>query len=181
MRSEDIRATIRPLLRSIEAAAQGWTIGICSRNQMLLAVSALLLEPCRVQASSIAEFLAQPLPQQDRLLLLCDDECPDGGLEELLQQLRRILGADRCRTVAFLAADVPQERLERIWRCGVEGMVSGSTLGGGALVRALLTVLRGHTSLDPLLRKRLQNPRVVEGSSGPAVELSPREQELILA
>ncbi|MCT0225595.1 LuxR C-terminal-related transcriptional regulator [Synechococcus sp. CS-1328] len=181
MLCDDIRATIQPLLRSIAAASEGWTLAICSPDRMWLTASALLLERCTLIARSIAEFLTLPLPQQGRLLLLCDDQCADGGADDLIAQLRSLLGPERCRVVVCLAADVPQERLESLWRCGMDGICSRAAGREGALLQTILMVLRGQSCLDPLFRERLRTPSAVLGAEGRAVQLTGREQELIVA
>lgn len=171
---EQIREVLRPVLEAIHSAATGWTVAVCSRERALLGGLALLLEDCRFAEGSIAELLAQPLPTERRLLLICGDRLEDGGVDVLLEQLRLSHGG-RCHSVVILPATIAQERLECIWRSGPDAIVCREACGDGQLLRSILHVLQGHGSVDPGLRRRLQ-----QASEAPPV-LNEREQQLLIA
>ncbi|MCP9793467.1 response regulator transcription factor [Vulcanococcus limneticus Candia 3F8] len=176
-----LRASTRHLLTDIATAAEGWTVAICSEDLLLRASGALLLDCCSLVAGSIGELLIQLEATAGPLLVVCGDDCADGGADALIEQLRSALGAARCRFVVVLADSVAPERLQRIWSSGAEALCCLQACGQGQLLHALLMVLRGQSCLDPLLRQRLQQPLALRGADGQALELSSREQELIAA
>ena len=77
----------QPLHRQVLEACQGWTIALCSANAQVEVITTLLLEQALV-SHSIAELLAQLPNPTAQLLLIADDELPDGGADLLLEQLR---------------------------------------------------------------------------------------------
>ncbi len=170
----EIREVLQPLLDAIHAAAAGWTLAACSHERYLLGSLVMLLEDCSIAECSIAELLAQPLPADRRLLLICGDGLEDGGVDLLLEELR-LSHPGRCHAVVVLPAAIPQERLAHVWRSGPDALVCREACGEGQLLRAILLVLQGQGLVDPGLRQRLQ-----QNSEAPPV-LSDREQQLLLA
>jgi hypothetical protein len=88
MQPEDLRLHVQTLQAAIESLLDGWTLVICSHHQRMRDTAALLLPQLQYSASSTAELLALSLPETGRLLVLCDDDSPDGGAAELITQLR---------------------------------------------------------------------------------------------
>ena len=176
-----LRASTRHLLTDIATAAEGWTVAICSEDLLLRASGALLLDCCSLVAGSIGELLTRLPPDPGPLLVICSDDCADGGADDLIDQLRSALGAERCRFLVVLPDTIATARLQEIWSSGAEALCCLQACGQGQLLHALLMVLRGQSCLDPLLRQRLHQPLALRGADGQALELSRREQELITA
>lgn len=126
-----------------------------------------------------AIVLREELPRwcQGRLLVLCDDLDPDGGAIELIQQLRQRHGAHRCRFLVCLHSTIHQERLERIWRCGVDGLSCLDHCGNGHILQTLLILMRGLTCMDPLFTQRLRRL----GAEALEHQLEERDLQLIQA
>ena len=168
------------------AAAEGWTLAICSPERGFQAAVALLFDSCSLCAGSIAELLALPLPDHGRLLVICGDRLPDGGADTLIEELQQRLGAQRLQVLVILPRTVSQERLERIWQSGVAALVCRQNSGDGQLLRAVLQVLRGQSVLDPGLRRRLQHCDTsgamdpAGAIAGPEV-MTAQDRELLLA
>ncbi len=181
MTPDQIRARLQPLLQLITAAADGWTVAICSNEQWLRGSLAMVLDCCSLAAGSIAEFLALPLPAHGQVLVICGDQGMDGGADEVIGQLRQAVGKHRCHFLVILQESVGQERLEQIWRCGADALVCHEACGEGQLLQAILLVLRSQCSLDPGLRQRLQQAPDRQVQASAAVALSERERELLLA
>ena len=76
------------LRQAIRELSEHWTMVLCTRDQCLVAVTTLLLEQAIPVAASTAELLTLELPQEHRLLVICDDSGSDGGAEELMLQMR---------------------------------------------------------------------------------------------
>ena len=150
MNPGDFRQQIHQLQRAVAELQQGWCIAVCSADERLIGIVSLLLEDCDWAAQSIAELLALPLPQQQKLLLICDDELADGGALELIERL-----PDETVLVCLDAA-IPQERLAQLWRSGADGLCCRQHCGEGRLLQAVLMLMRGLQSLDPLLGERLR-------------------------
>lgn len=176
-----LRASTRHLLNDIATAAEGWTVAICSEDLLLQASGVLLLDCCSLVATSIGQLLIHLQATAKPLLVICDDSCTDGGADDLIHQLRLALGAARCRFLVVLADSVAPERLQRIWSSGAEALCCLQACGRGQLLHALLMVFKGQSCVDPLFRRRLQQPLALHGADGQALELSHREQELITA
>jgi DNA-binding NarL/FixJ family response regulator len=163
----EIRQQVQALQQAIACLQLEWTIAVCSSDDRLIASVSVLMESCQFAARSIAELLALPLPQAGRLLLICDDQLADGGAIALMEQL------PQARTLVCLDAGVPQERLEQLWSSGADGLCCRQHCGGGRLLQAVLMLLRGLQSLDPVLGERLrqQPPR--------SIHLRSKEQQLM--
>ena len=157
MNPEQTRQQIQALQRAIAELQQGWRIAVCSADERLIGIASLLLEDCEFAAGSIAELLALPLPSQHNLLLICDDELADGGALELIERL------PQATVLVCLDASIAQERLNQLWRSGAAGLCCRQHCGGGRLLQAVLMLMRGLQSLDPLLGERLreQPPRLI--------------------
>ena len=176
---DQIRATIRPLLDGIPSLAEGWTLAICSPFATLRTAWLLLVDDCSFSAASIAELLSLPLPADGRLLVLCGDYCCDGGADELMAQVRQKLRSDAVRFVVLLPDDVSDERLAAIWNAGPDAICRCDAVPEGQLFESLVMLLRGHSSVDSVFRRRLQRYRGLQDLEGESLELSGEERELI--
>ena len=167
-----LRQQIQALQRAISTLQQDWSIAVCAADERLIGIVCLLLDRCDFAAGSIAELLALPLPKQQKLLLICDDELADGGALELIQRL------PQATVLVCLDAAIPQERLALLWRSGAAGLCCRQHCGCGRLLQAVLMLMRGLQSLDPLLGERLrgQPPRLIplQGNEQHLLELLAR-------
>ena len=167
-----LRQQIQALQRAISTLQQDWSIAVCAADERLIGIVCLLLDRCDFAAGSIAELLALPLPKQQKLLLICDDELADGGALELIQRL------PQATVLVCLDAAIPQERLALLWRSGAAGLCCRQHCGGGRLLQAVLMLMRGLQSLDPVLGERLrgQPPRLIplQGNEQHLLELLAR-------
>lgn len=162
----------QPLHRQVLEACQGWTVAVCSTNAQVKVIATLLLEQALV-SHSIAELLAQ-LPEGTRqLLLIADDTLPDGGADQLLEQLRSQPGIERVRGLVYLPRAVATTRLQQLWMQGADALLSLESGGSGLGLNAILELVAGRPCIDPAFNQRLRRPHTVR--------LRPREQELILA
>lgn len=150
MHPTEIRSQVKALQRAISDLQRDWSIAVCSGDERLIASASLLLEGCHFAARSLAELLALPLPKAERLLVICDDELPDGGALELIVRLRP------ARVLVCLDASISQARLHQLWSSGADGLCCRQNCGGGRLLQAVLMLLRGLQSIDPLLGERLR-------------------------
>jgi hypothetical protein len=80
-------------------------------------ISTLLLEQALV-SHAIAELLAQLPGDCRQLLLIADDNLPDGGADQLLEQLRCQPGIERVRGLVYLPRAVATTRLQQLWMRG---------------------------------------------------------------
>ena len=177
MQPHDLRQRLEPLRQSISEQLGDWTLVACLQPPIHQTMAVLALDPLQFTASTTAELLALALPQQGRLLVLCDDLDPDGGAIELIQQLRQRHGAHRCRFLVCLHSTIHQERLERIWRCGVDGLSCLDHCGNGHILQTLLILMRGLTCMDPLFTERLRR----QGAEALEHQLEERDLQLIQA
>ena len=175
---DQYRAQLRALQDEIVLAAEGWTVVACSPQRHEKTAAMLLFESCSLTASSIADLLHQPYPPAGPVLVLCNDNCPDGGADELVFQLSQQLGSHRRHFVVVLPQTITQERLQRIWRCGVDVLLCHESCGDGRLLRAVLLALHGRGSIDQDLQRRLQCP---DGNPLGPIEIKEQERELLLA
>ena len=147
MLPEEIRSTVRRLQQAIAAIDRDWSIAVCSPDARFQATVALLLERCTHTADSIGELLALPLPSPPApLLVLCDDDMPDGGAEELIAQLRTNRSAEQCRVLVCLAPEISATRLEALWRGGADGLCCYRNAGSGQLLKTVWSLLDGEWS-----------------------------------
>ena len=173
---DEIRTTLHTHRQRVAEAAQGWTVAICSTDNELIAVGALLLPHCSLAAGSIAELLACLPIEVEQLLVICDDTLPDGGATELMQQLRSAQPQATCRFLAYLPRTITPERLEQLLAQGCDALCCRSSGGTGTVLSALVQALHGQQSVDEVFRRRLR--RGTCGHSQPM--LKPAEQELVL-
>jgi DNA-binding NarL/FixJ family response regulator len=167
------------LRQAIRELSEHWTMVLCTRDQCLVAITTLLLEQVMPVAGSTTELLALELPHEHRLLVICDDTGSDGGAEELMFQMRHRHGARRCHFLIGLERDVPQQRLERLWRCGAHAILCWQNCGEGQMMQAIAVLMRGNTFLDPALGERLRHPLACSALTASHLKLSKREEELI--
>ena len=149
MQPEDLRLHVQTLQAAIESLLDGWTLVICSSHTRVRDTAALLLPQLQYSASSTAELLALPLPETGQLLVLCDDDSPDGGAAELITQLRERHGAQRCRFLLCLDAAIGGERLVRLWRLRPDGISCRESCGNGRLLQCVAVLLRHGRYEDP--------------------------------
>ncbi|MFM8967534.1 MAG: helix-turn-helix transcriptional regulator [Vulcanococcus sp.] len=170
----------QPLHRQVLEACQGWTIALCSANAQVQVITTLLLEQALV-GRSIADLLAQLPDPTPQLLLIADDELPDGGADLLLEQLRSQRSIGRVRGLIYLPKAVPTPRLQHLWSHGADALLSLESGGSGLGLRAVLDLVAGRPCIDPAFDRRLrQGPRHRGGSPQPPA-LRAAEQELLLA
>jgi DNA-binding NarL/FixJ family response regulator len=167
------------LRQAIRELSEHWTMVLCTPDQCLVAVTTLLLEQAIPVAASTAELLTLELPQEHRLLVICDDSGSDGGAEELMLQMRYRHGPRRCHFLIGLERNVPQQRLERLWRSGAHAILCRQNCGEGQMMQAIAVLMRGNTFLDPALGERLRHPLACSVLMASHLTLSAREEELI--
>ena len=190
MTTSPLRTRLQPLLQQLALVSPGWTIAVCSTNAQATVIADLVLEQPRI-SRSIAELLSQIERPIERLLVIGDDSLPDGGADQLMLQLRSSPLIGCCRFLIYLPSAVSDGRLQRIWQCVPEGLLSLESGGNGSGLRALISLVGGEHCLDPVFAGRLQRSAAgtTAASSEPlpearpcsAQELSAKEQELILA
>ena len=190
MTTSPLRTRLQPLLQQLALVSPGWTIAVCSTNAQATVIADLVLEQPRI-SRSIAELLSQIERPIERLLVIGDDSLPDGGADQLMLQLRSSPLIGCCRCLIYLPSAVSDGRLQRIWQCVPEGLLSLESGGNGSGLRALISLVGGEHCLDPVFAGRLQRSAAATtaASSEPlpearpcsAQELSAKEQELILA
>ena len=179
---EEIRSTVRRLQQAIAAIDRDWAIAVCSPDARFQATVALLLERCTHTADSIAELLALPLPSPPApLLVLCDDDMPDGGAEELIAQLRTNRSAEQCRVLVCLAPEISATRLEALWRGGADGLCCYRNAGSGQLLKTVWSLLQGNACIDPELSAQLRQPAALCSITPTGRSLSHRDRDLIRA
>jgi DNA-binding NarL/FixJ family response regulator len=165
----------QPLHRQVLEACQGWTVAVCSTNAQVEVIATLLLEQALV-SHSIAELLAQ-LPEGTRqLLMIADDTLPDGGADQLLEQLRSQPGIERVRGLVYLPRAVATTRLQQLWMQGADALLSLESGGSGLGLQAVLDLMAGRPCIDPVFDRRLRRRE-----RHPRGQLSPAERELLLA
>ena len=160
------------LHRRVIEACQGWTIAVCSRNTQIAVISTLLFER-PLLSGSIAELLAQLPAAGAPLLLIADDDLPDGGADLLIELVRTAHGSGSCRVLIYLPRAINDARLQRLWHGGADALLSLESGGSGLGLNAILELVAGRPCIDPAFNQRLRRPHTVR--------LRPREQELILA
>ena len=167
---------LAPLHRRVVEACQGWSIAVCSRNTQIGVISSLLLEQ-PVLSGSIAELLGRLPSGASPLLLIADDDLPDGGADLLIEQVREQRrsqpGSADCRALIYLPRAIPDARLQRLWLGGADALLSLESGGSGLGFNAVLELVAGRSCIDPVFNQRLRHPH--------SVRLRPQEQELILA
>jgi DNA-binding NarL/FixJ family response regulator len=172
----EICATLLTNKQRVADAAQGWTVVICSADNELVAMAALLLPHCTLAAGSVTELLAGLPVGIEQLLVICDDALPDGGATELMQQVRSAQPQAICRFLAYLPRTIRPERLEQLLAQGCDALCCCSSGGTGTVLSALVQALHGQQCVDAVFRRRLRRGCCDPGE--PA--LKPSEQELIL-
>lgn len=172
----EICTTLLTHKQRVAEAAYGWTVVICSADNELVAMAALLVPHCALAAGSIADLLAGLPAGSERLLVICDDALPDGGATELMQQLRAAHPQATCRFLAYLPRTMTPERLEQLLAHGCDALCCRSSGGTGTVLRALVQALHGQQSVDEVFRRRLRRGPCSHGQP----LLKPTEQELVL-
>jgi DNA-binding NarL/FixJ family response regulator len=170
---------VRLLRQVIRELSNDWSLLLCTRDQCLVAITTLLLERAIPVAESTTDLLALAPTHDQRLLVICDDIGGDGGAEELMLQMRHHHGPKRCHFLVGLERDVPQQRLERLWRSGAHAILCWQNCGEGQMMQAMAVVMRGNTFLDPSLGQRLRRPLAHTALNPDHVKLTAREEELV--
>jgi DNA-binding NarL/FixJ family response regulator len=170
----------QPLHRQVLEACQGWTVAVCSGNAQVKVITTLLLEQALV-SRSIAELLAQLTNPADPLLVISDDDLPDGGADQLMELLRANPAVGLVRFLIVLPLAVHSERLQRLWQQGADALLSLESGGSGLGLRMILALVAGGSSLDPAFDRRLRQG--ARGRSGDCLQpqLSRADQDLLLA
>jgi DNA-binding NarL/FixJ family response regulator len=170
----------QPLHRQVLEACQGWTVAVCSGNAQVKVITTLLLEQALV-SRSIAELLAQLPNPADPLLVISDDDLPDGGADQLMELLRANPAVGLVRFLIVLPLAVHSERLQRLWQQGADALLSLESGGSGLGLRMILALVAGGSSLDPAFDRRLRQG--ARGRSGDCLQpqLSRADQDLLLA
>jgi DNA-binding NarL/FixJ family response regulator len=145
----------QPLHRQVLEACQGWTVAVCSGNAQVKVITTLLLEQALV-SRSIAELLAQLPNPADPLLVISDDDLPDGGADQLMELLRANPAVGLVRFLIVLPLGVHSERLQRLWQQGADALLSLESGGSGLGLRMILALVAGGSSLDPAFDRRLR-------------------------
>ena len=177
------RADLRALQQQVASAAQGWTLAVCSDNVQVAVIASLVLQRPLI-SRSIAELLSLIPSDAERLLVIADDQLCDGGADQLLAELRshRQLRCYRC--LVYVPRSISDGRLQQLWQCGPDGLLSFEGGGNGSGLRALLALLAGEECLDPYFSRRLRQLNepglALPGAAWP-LQLSPQELELIRA
>lgn len=170
----------QPLHRQVLEACQGWTIALCSANAQVQVITTLLLEQALV-SRSIAELLAQLPNPTAQLLLIADDDLPDGGADLLLEQLRSQRHMGLVRGLIYLPKAIPTPRLQHLWMHGADALLSLESGGSGLGLRAVLDLVAGRSCIDPLFDRRLRQGPRHRGGSMQRPDLGAAELELLLA
>ena len=180
MEPEQLRGHLLTLQQTIASLLDGWTLVACCTLQRSRDAVAWLLPFVRYSVSDTAQLLAQPLPSDGRLLVLCDDEHSDGGAVELIDQMRRRHGAERCRFLLCLDAAISDARLLQLWSLRPDGLGCREHYGDGRLLQSVAVVLRNGRYEDPELSDRLHRLLSAPCSAaGLAVTLTAREEALL--
>lgn len=183
MNPEQIRSTMKPLQEEISRVAQGWTMAICSPNNELITFASLYNTSCKIATNSIAELIAALPADSKRVLIICDDELPDGGALELMRQLHQCLPDVTVRVLAYLPQSTAPARLAQLHDGGVDALCSKCSTGTGNAARALIQVLHGQQIVDAHFREPLRKARLLCSAdpSNPGFHppLSSNELELI--
>ena len=174
----------QPLHRQVLAACEGWRIALCSGNAQVTVITKLLLEQT-LNSRSIAELLAQLPEANEPLLVISDDNLPDGGADLLMDQVRARPGQGLVRFLIVLPLAIADERLQQLWqqRIGplLPELLSLENGGSGLGLRMILALVAGGSSLDPSFDRRLRQR--ARARSGDCLHplLTPTEQDLLLA
>jgi DNA-binding NarL/FixJ family response regulator len=170
----------QPLHRQVLEACQGWTISLCSASAQVHVITTLLLEQALV-SRSIAELLAQLPNPTAQLLLIADDNLPDGGADQLLEQLRSQRSIGLVRGLIYVPKAIPTPRLQHLWMHGADALLSLESGGSGLGLRAVLDLVAGRPCIDPIFDRRLRQGPRHRGGAPQRPELSAAELELLLA
>jgi DNA-binding NarL/FixJ family response regulator len=170
----------QPLHRQVFAACEGWRIALCSGNAQVTVITKLLLEQT-LNSRSIAELLAQLPEANEPLLVISDDNLPDGGADLLMDQVRARPGQGLVRFLIVLPLAIADERLQQLWQQGADALLSLENGGSGLGLRMILALVAGGSSLDPSFDRRLRQR--ARARSGDCLHplLTPTEQDLLLA
>ena len=112
----------QPLHRQVLAACEGWRIAVCSGNAQVTVITKLLLEQT-LKSRSIAELLAQLPEANEPLLVISDDNLPDGGADLLMDQVRARPGQGLVRFLIVLPLAIADERLQQLWQQGADALL----------------------------------------------------------
>ena len=179
MQPEEFRSQIQTLQQTIESLLEGWTLVICSSHQRILDTATLLLPELQFTASSTAECLALALPSEGKLLVLCDDDGADGGAVELVTLMRERHGAERCRFLLCLDADIAASRLVHLWRLRPDGLSCRERCGSGRLLQCVAVLLRNGRYEDPQLSDRLRQLFAGVTPASEGVGLTLKEERIL--
>ena len=155
MGTTSLRAKLQPLQEQLALASRGWTLAVCSANAQVAVVATLVLEQPLISTSA-SELLAQLGGPVERLLVIADDSLADGGADQLMEQLRSHPAIGCCRFLIYLPRSIADSRLEHIWQCAPEGLLSLESGGNGSGLRALISLLEGEHCLDSRFSTRLR-------------------------
>jgi DNA-binding NarL/FixJ family response regulator len=175
MTPHEIRTTLHAQMQRVAEACQGWTVVICSADNEITAIASLLVQDCWLASRSIADLLAVLPSDVEKVVVICDDDLPDGGVVELMRQLREARPAATCRFLAYLPRTMTQPRLEQLLASGCDALCSRSSSGKGTVLGALVQAIQGQQSVDGVFR--LQLKRSHRGDEHTMLKAS--EQELI--
>jgi DNA-binding NarL/FixJ family response regulator len=182
MEKTTLRQRLLPLQQQQARASEGWTLAVCSPNAQVAVIATLVLEQPLI-STSLPDLLAQLNGPVERLLVIADDALADGGADQLMEQLRSHPAIGCCRVLLYLPLAIGDSRLEHLWQCAPEGLLSLESGGNGSGLRALIAVLEGEHCLDPRFSTRLRRRHAaVAALPGQCRlhQLSGEEQELIV-
>ena len=179
MEPDDLRDQVQMLQQTIARLLDGWTLVVCSSHPRVRDTAALLLPDLHISAESTAECLALALPSEGRLLVLCDDDGSDGGAVELIELMRQRHGAERCRFLLCLDAEIAAARLVRLWQLRPDGISCREHCGSGRLLQGVAVLLRNGRYEDPDLSDRLRQLFAHVTPAGEGVGLTLREEHLV--
>ena len=179
MQPREFRSQIQTLQQTIERLLEDWTLVVCSRHQRFVDTAALLLSELQFTASSTAECLALALPSEGKLLVLCDDDGADGGAVELIALMRERHGAERCRFLLCLDADIVASRLVHLWRLRHDGLSCRERCGSGRLLQCVAVLLRNGRYEDPALSDRLRQLFADVTPASEGVGLTLKEERIL--
>ncbi len=115
---------------------------------------------CFCVRQSDAQKVFQQTPKElEQLLVICDDTLPDGGVIELMRQIREARPQATCRFLVYLPKRTAQPRLEQLLAHGADALCCRSSGGSGAVLSALVQALNGMQSVDGAFRQRLKRSR----------------------
>jgi DNA-binding NarL/FixJ family response regulator len=158
---------------------EGWTLGVCTASGPLRTVFAWGHQYPRWQAASIAEFLALPIPEDTKLMLVASDDLPEGSVLDLITPLRQRFSPEQLRVVLVLEDRIDAHRLRAFSDAGVEGLCREGAVGNGLLLNAILFAARGGRMIDPQFTLRMVNPEAAARAAGAFEALSDREREML--